>query len=186
MIDIDDSATQSGPANRAAGIVLFDYDGSGPAWHTVNDDVMGGVSSSSVSIDPERQRLTFSGHLSLENNGGFASIRSQWMAYDLKAYDGIALRIRGDGKTYRFRIRTEETGAGIAYTALFETETDTWQEIYIPFSEMIPMYRGLAVNGVGSLDLASIRSFQIMLSDKQQGEFLLVLDWISAVTCRHD
>ena len=43
-------------------------------WNIVNDDVMGGISRSSLSMNDENN-LIFSGYLSLENNGGFASSR---------------------------------------------------------------------------------------------------------------
>jgi monofunctional biosynthetic peptidoglycan transglycosylase len=151
-------------------------------WYIVNDDVMGGISKSAVVIDTDLQRLSFSGNLSLENNGGFASTRSQWTGYDLSAFDGIALRVRGDGNTYRFRIRTEETGPSIAYTSLFTTEAGVWKDVYLPFSEMVPLYRGFIIGAAGPLDPQSIRSFGLMLADKQQGEFSLEVDWINAVT----
>lgn len=181
MNDIDKMLPQPKLLETAVGVIVSDFDGNGPAWYTVNDGVMGGVSTGLVSIDPETQRLSFSGNLSLENNGGFASIRSQKAAYDLSAYDGIALRVNGDGKMYRLRVWSDETVSEVAYTARFETKNNSWQEIYIPFSEMTPLYRGFVVNGVETLDPASIRSFGLMLADKQQGEFLLEVDWISAV-----
>jgi len=40
----------------------------------VNDGVMGGVSQSGLRHDP--QGMIFEGQVSLENNGGFASMRS--------------------------------------------------------------------------------------------------------------
>jgi hypothetical protein len=46
---------------------------------------------------------------------------------------------------------------------------------------MIPTYRGVIVNGVEALDPASIRSFGLMLSERQQGEFWLEVDTIVAV-----
>ena len=172
---------QSVSGSRGPGIELFDFSGAEPSWYTVDDNVMGGISNSSVVIDTEAHSLSFTGAVSLENNGGFVSTRSQWTGYDLSAFDGIALRVRGDGNTYRFRIRTEETGSAIAYTGLFATEADTWQEVYIPFSEMVPLYRGFVVNAAGPIDPQFIRSFGLMLSDKQQGEFSLDVDWINAV-----
>ncbi len=180
----DSAAAQPAVANRGPGLPLFKFSGAEPGWYTVNDDVMGGISRSQVVVDTDQQRLSFSGDVSLENNGGFASTRSQWAGYDLNAFDGIALRVRGDGNDYRFRIRTEETGFGIAYTALFSTEADTWKEIYIPFSEMVPLYRGFVVNTAGPLDPGSVRSFGLMVSDKQQGEFSLEVEWINAVAER--
>ena len=43
-------------------------------WLIVNDDVMGGVSNSNLSIN-DNKNLTFRGIISFENNGGFASCR---------------------------------------------------------------------------------------------------------------
>lgn len=161
--------------------ILFDFDDIDPGWRTVTDGVMGGVSTSLVSIDPAAGRLTFSGELSLENNGGFASIRSSPTSYDLHEYDGISLRVRGDGKSYRFRIRTQKNKSSISYSKCFETEPNTWLEILFLFSEMTPMYRGNVVGDVGSLDPASILSFGMTVADKQQGSFQLEVERISAV-----
>jgi len=172
---------QPAPAGNGPGVPLFDFSGEHPAWYTVDDDVMGGRSSSTVTVDERLQRLIFSGSVSLENNGGFASSRSQWATYDLRSFDGLALRVRGDGNIYRLSVRTEATGPGVAYTALFETEEDTWQEVYVPFERMVPLYRGFLVQAAGPLDPASVRSFGLMLSDKQQGDFQLEVDWINAV-----
>lgn len=168
-------------SSTVVGTVLFDYDDNEPTWYTVNDDVMGGISNSMVSTDTTLQRLTFSGNLSLENNGGFASVRSQWSDFDLTGYDGIVLRVRGDGKAYQFRVRTEETGSEIAYAALFETEAGNWKDIYISFAEMVPIYRGVVVGRAPTLDPGSIRSFGLMLANKQQGDFVLEVEMISAV-----
>ena len=44
-------------------------------WQTVNDGVMGGRSDGRFQVNPEGN-LEFFGMLSLENNGGFASVRS--------------------------------------------------------------------------------------------------------------
>jgi monofunctional biosynthetic peptidoglycan transglycosylase len=179
MISPNEMPTPS--STTVLGTVLFDYADEDSAWYTVNDEVMGGVSNSSVSTDVETQRLTFSGTLSLENNGGFASIRSPWASYDLTGYDGIVLRVLGDGRIYQFRIRTAETGSEVAYAALFETEAGVWKDVYIAFEDMIPVYRGIRVSQAPDLDPAGIRSFGFLLANKQQGEFMLEVETISAV-----
>jgi monofunctional biosynthetic peptidoglycan transglycosylase len=169
------------PNAKGAGIALFNFERPEPAWFTVDDNVMGGISSSSITINESLARLTFSGTVSLENNGGFASARSQWVPYDLSGFDGIALRVRGDGNDYQLRIRTEDTGRDIAYTAMFETEADTWTAVFIPFEDMVPLYRGFIVNAAGPLNPAAIRSFGLMITDKQVGEFMLEVDWINVI-----
>lgn len=160
------------------GVELFDFT-TRPSWYTVDDNVMGGVSSSEAKIIDEN--LSFSGMMSLENNGGFSSVRSEWIPIDLSDYDGILLRVLGDGKTYRLRIRSAETGPNISYNASFETTPDSWEIFYFPFADMVPTYFGTVVD-VGKLDTSRISSFGFMLSDKQPGEFELIVDWVRVVS----
>jgi monofunctional biosynthetic peptidoglycan transglycosylase len=64
---------------------------------------------------------------------------------------------------------------------VFETKAGTWQEVFIPFSEMVPLFRGFIVDEAGTLAPATIRSFGMMVTDKQEGNFSLEVDWINAV-----
>lgn len=63
-------------------------------WYVINDSVMGGVSNSQVTQTQES--LLFTGNVSLDNNGGFASIRTELntQSQNTKA---IVLRVKGDG-----------------------------------------------------------------------------------------
>ena len=171
----EDTITETLP-----GDLLFDFQPGTPAWSSVDDSVMGGISESASQI-LEDGTLEFSGAMSLENNGGFASIQSPWNPIDLTGYDGLLLRVRGDGQIFRLRIRTDGTGPQIAYNSLFETLDGEWTTIYIPFESMIPTYRGFRVPA-GRLDPGAVTSLGLMLSDKQPGEFSLQVDWIRAVS----
>jgi NADH dehydrogenase [ubiquinone] 1 alpha subcomplex assembly factor 1 len=162
------------------GVEVFTFAVGEPEWYTVDDDVMGGVSSSTVAVT-EDSTLFFSGTMSLDNNGGFSSVRSNYELMDLSGADGILMRVLGDGKTYRLRIRSVEVGPEISYNGLFGTRADDWTVVYVPFADMVPTYRGFVMD-VGPLDAATIGSFGIMLSDKQPGEFGLVVDWMRAVS----
>ena len=174
------SATTEPKVPPLPGIELFTFVAEEPGWYTVDDNVMGGVSSSKVTVT-DAGTLFFSGTMSLDNNGGFASVRSDWSLTNLSNADGILLRVLGDGQTYRLRLRSAETGSDIAYNAFFETTAETWQTVYIPFADMVPTRRGFVMD-VGGLNAATIGSFGFMLSDKQPGEFGLLVDWIRAVT----
>ena len=81
--------------------VLFHFDGGDAvrSWQTVNDGVMGGLSQGRVRW-PDEQTMKFSGRLSLENNGGFASVRSQRRPLRLQEGDTLVARVRGDGRNY--------------------------------------------------------------------------------------
>ena len=162
------------------GLLLFDFGPESEPWTSVDDNVMGGVSSSSGRVLDDG-KLVFSGTMSLDNNGGFSSLRSSWAPIDLSGSDGLLIRILGDGNLYRLRIRTTATGRDIAYNSFFETLNGEWSTVYIPFEIMVPTYRGFQT-GSGPLDPATISSVGFMLSDKQPGEFSLLVDWIRAVT----
>jgi hypothetical protein len=56
-------------------LLKFDQPGEAKQWRIVNDDVMGGMSQSSFAQTPEG-RAIFKGEVSLENYGGFASVRT--------------------------------------------------------------------------------------------------------------
>ncbi len=176
----DSSELPSPPPSELPGVQLFNFIAGEPRWFSLDDSVMGGISSSSPAI-VEPDLLAFSGTMSLDNNGGFASVRSEWQPVDLGEMDGILLRVYGDGQTYRLRIQTAATGRDISYNALFRTTPNEWQIVYIPFAEMVPTYFGYVAD-VGPIDRASIGSFGFMLSDNQPGEFELFVDWVRAIS----
>lgn len=150
-----------------------------PEWLIINDGVMGGVSTSDIKYIPAGY-LKFTGNVSLENNGGFASFRTQSKLFDLEKYEGIKIRVRGDGKKYSFRLRTDNSYNGIAYAADFQSIENEWQEIEIPFNDFTPRYRGRIILDARELDKKSIRQLGFLISDKQEGKFALEIDWIKA------
>ena len=87
-------------------------------FEIINDDVMGGVSQSEIIFN-DTGTATFQGRISLENNGGFASIRSNSHSYRLGGYVGLHVRIKGDGKDYQLRVRTDNRLDGISYRYRF-------------------------------------------------------------------
>jgi len=148
-------------------------------WQTINDGVMGGVSKSSFYLTTNATAL-FSGNVSLENNGGFASVRSPARDSKLKGFEGILLLVKGDGKTYKFSIRIDRAFDGINYQTDFTAPKDAWKEIRLPFSAFKPTYRGRTLTDRPALDPAKIRIVGFLVSDKQEGQFTLEIKWIKA------
>jgi len=148
-------------------------------WVIVNDGVMGGRSTSDLELTEEGTGL-FTGFLSLENNGGFASTRAAFDSMDLSPYEGVIVRARGDGRTYQLRFRTDGSFDGVAYRAEFETEPDSWVEARLPFESFRPSFRGWAPPGAGPLDPARIRQMGFLLGDKKEGPFRLEIAWVKA------
>jgi len=165
--------------DSSAGTLLFQFSGAAAdeAWGAVNDGVMGGVSrGGSKVIDGA---LHFRGTLSLENNGGFSSVRSFGPARDLGPATAIVLRVRGDGRTYRLQLSTDASfrGARISYQAPFATRRGEWIEVAVPLESLEPRFRGQRLRGP-PLDRARIREFGLSLSDGNPGPFALEVDWI--------
>lgn len=132
-------------------------------WGALDDGVMGGVSQSQF-----RQVGTagvFSGRVSTENSGGFASVRTRDFQppLDLSGYTGVELRLRGDGNRYKFFLRPENRWDGLAFCRSFDTVNDQWITVQLPFAQFAPVIRAKTVSGV-SLDLSRIYSLQLMLS----------------------
>jgi NADH dehydrogenase [ubiquinone] 1 alpha subcomplex assembly factor 1 len=138
-------------------------------WQAINDGVMGGVSSGRMVQSADG--LRFEGELSLENNGGFASVRRP-IDNDLATATGVRLVVRGDGRTYQFRLRQDDRFDGIAWRAEFTTNSD-WQTVVLPFNEFIPVFRGRRVPDAGPVEPAAIRQVGFMLADKTPGSFSL-------------
>ncbi|CAM6108087.1 unnamed protein product [Calypogeia fissa] len=142
----------------------------GPAWGSLDDNVMGGVSESSLQISSTGGEDggpvgVFKGNISLANNGGFASVRTKNFnpPQDLSPYDGLELRVKGNGNRFKLIIRTTSDWDGIAYTGFFDTTND-WQTICIPFSEFVPLFRARSLQDAVPLDTSSINSLQLLYS----------------------
>ncbi len=148
-------------------------------WTAINDDVMGGLSQSRIVLSPTATAI-FSGQLSLENNGGFASIRRCANDYTLKGCAGIMVEVKGDGRTYQFRVKTDDQHDGIGYRALFGTDVSQWQTIILPFDRFCASFRGKPVPEAPVLCPEQIRQMGFLLADKQQGPFRLEINGIKS------
>lgn len=148
-------------------------------WRVVNDGVMGGLSQSQINKTQDNTAV-FQGTVSLENYGGFASVRTLPRMYNLTGYSGLIIRVKGDGKRYQFRIRTDAQFDGIGYRSHFTTKADTWITVRVPFSGFVPTFRGRVLSDAPPLASDQIRQLGFLIADKQEGSFRLEIDWIKA------
>lgn len=157
---------------------VFDFGSAAEVWPNIDDPVMGGLSRSTMSIDGGS--AVFAGVVSLENNGGFASLRSRSAEHDLQGFEGVVLRVFGDGKTYGVRLRTDAAFDGVSYQAPLATEAGRWSEVRLPFRIFRPVFRGREVLGHPALDPGAIKTFGLIIAGRQEGPFRLEIDWIKA------
>ena len=147
-------------------------------WYVVNDNVMGGRSDGDFRLD--ENALHFSGRTNTDG-GGFSSIRTAPLQLDLSAYDGIQLRVRGDGRRYTWRLSTDARWRGrrVSYWAEFDTADGEWTTARLPFDRFEPKFRGFKLDGPAP-DPSKISGMGLMIYDARDGEFNFEMANISA------
>jgi NADH dehydrogenase [ubiquinone] 1 alpha subcomplex assembly factor 1 len=158
---------------------VLDFAGPNAAqnWQAVNDGVMGGVSDGRFRITPENT-LDFFGTLSLENNGGFASVRTKPADLNIKAGDTIVVWVKGDGREYVLNLYTKSRRMAFSYRAPMPTTKDEWTEVKVPLADFIPTSFGRRVQGMGPVEPDQINGLGFMLSDKKPGTFQMQVEWV--------
>lgn len=177
-VPVSPSDASDSDARATVELVAFASGASSPGWYVVNDNVMGGRSDGDFGI--EQSELHFSGRTNTDG-GGFSSIRTEPVQLDLSTYDGIRLRVKGDGRRYTWRLTTDARWRGreVAYWADFDTEDGAWGTVDIPFSRFVPRFRGTRLDGP-ALNTAEITGMGLMIYDKLDGPFELHLASVAA------
>ena len=138
-------------------------------WRITNDDVMGGRSSS--RLEARSTGLSFTGQLSRENNGGFASILGS-LAQPLQGFGAIRITVSGDGRRYQLRLRENGDGRAVAWRALFTADEEP-RQLTLGIEQFEPVVRGEKVLGDKPLEDTAIRHLGFMLAGGEPGDFHL-------------
>ena len=161
---------------------LFDFTEADAAkkWQTINDGVMGGVSEGKVKIT-DKKTLEFYGTLSLENNGGFASVRTTAKKLGLEKGDVLVAKVRGDGREYSMNLHVPRPLVAFSYRAMIQTKKDEWMEVKLPLDKFEATSFGRVVKDAGPVDPAEVTALGFLLGDKKAGPFKLEVEWIKVV-----
>jgi NADH dehydrogenase [ubiquinone] 1 alpha subcomplex assembly factor 1 len=157
-------------------MTLFDFskDSNLSNWRILDDVVMGGRSNGIFKLN-EDNHGEFSGKISLENNGGFSSVRYYFEKIETSSFSKFTLRIKGDGKKYQFRVK-DDRNRRHSYIFEFTTNGD-WQTIEIPFSQMYPSFRGYTLN-IPNFGGKHIEEIAFLIGNKKEEQFKLLIDSI--------
>lgn len=146
-------------------------------WQIVNDGVMGGLSESEVSINKEGN-MHFKGKVSLENNGGFASVQHTTSVDEVKKYTHIKVKLKADQKNYQLRLKSEKSQYQ-SYIHEFETSGE-WQEVTLKISDFYPSFRGRKLD-MPNFEFDQIQQITFLIANKKAEEFQLEVDQIDLV-----
>ena len=163
-------------ANREV-LLEFETPASIKNWRAVNEGVMGGLAVGGYRLT-DKNTLDFFGYLSLENNGGFASIRLPSGDFNFKQGDSIILRVKGDGRTYNMNLYAQRNLGGFSFRQSFKTSANKLIEVKLPVDQFVATWRG-RVFPKQKLNPNDIAGLGILLGDKKQGKFSLQIESIS-------
>ncbi len=157
-------------------LLLFDFNDNADisTWQVVNDNVMGGRSQAAFNLN-DKGHGVFEGKVSLENNGGFASVRHRFDAIVNKDCQNVAIRLKGDGKRYQFRVKST-LDQRHSYVAYFET-SGAWQTVVLPFETLYPAFRGQKL-ALPNFDGKNLSEIAFLIGNKNAETFHLEIDWI--------
>lgn len=157
-------------------LLLFDFRASSnwSVWEIENDAVMGGKSYSELTRSEEGNAV-FSGSISLENNGGFASMQYHFAPKEISGYKKAVIRLKGDGKEYQFRIKAD-LDEKASYVFSFKTSGD-WQTLEIPLNQMEPIFRGKKLDKP-NFKSDKLEEIRFMIANGKAEDFRLEIDRI--------
>ncbi|MEZ4887828.1 MAG: CIA30 family protein [Chitinophagales bacterium] len=155
---------------------LFDFhkNSSLNNWKVVDDVVMGGRSSGEFYLNSEGNGV-FEGAVSLENNGGFSSLRYNFNTAEIATYSKVCLHLKGDGKEYQFRVKTQSNDYQ-SYVTSFETSGE-WQVIEILLKDLQPTFRGRKLD-MPNFSAESMEEIGFLIGNKKAEDFKLEIDKI--------
>ena len=139
---------------------------------------MGGLSRSRLRF-VGNGTACFEGEVSLARNGGFASLRHRLDEAVTLSGRAVVLEACGDGRHYKFALRTEPAFDGISYQAGFASKAGVWECIRLPVAAFRPVFRGRPVTDAPSLQAASAHQLGLVIADRQAGAFRLALRLIA-------
>ncbi len=155
-------------------LLLFDFSDPAAAqgWVAIDDRVMGGLSRSSLQPHPAGHAV-FAGMVSLDQNGGFASVRSSPGARGKPGATACLIELRGQGKQFKLSLLTDDGVDSHQYQASFMPDTPAWQTLRLPLAAFRASVRGRDVPGAAALDPARIRQVGLVIAARQAGPFAL-------------
>lgn len=154
--------------------LLFDFadPAVADAWRAIDDRIMGGVSTSTLRSDPGGYAV-FEGVVSLERNGGFASVRSSPGDRGQPGAQACRIELRGDIQQFKLSLLTDDGLDSIHYQLGFRSAGRDWQTLQLPLAAFRASFRGRDVPGAPPLDAARIRQVGLLIAAGQAGPFAL-------------
>ena len=154
----------------------FGKEKDGANWGVINDGVMGGLSKGKAYM--KENSLFFSGTISLENNGGFTSLRAPYERMDLSAFEYIEVRYKSTGRSCAISL-DQSTRFWLPNHKLRLPLSEDWAVLRIPLKELNEYRMGRKTGRRMTKDKASsVIRIGIITDSKEAGDFAFEIDYI--------
>ena len=145
-------------------------------WYIINDGVMGGLSKGKAMIGEDG--LLFYGTVSLDNNGGFTSLRSPYSNFNLTPYSVVEIKYRSKGVRQAFQMEVDRRFYLPNYKVPLKN-TEDWTIVRIQLEE-VKQYRMGSKTGrlLESDALDEIIRVGFITDEKRAGDFTFEVAYI--------
>lgn len=149
----------------------------GRNWRVVNDGVMGGLSEGSAELT--ENSILFKGKVSLDNNGGFSSLRSNFSKKDLSEYTQVKLRYRSEGISLAMTLSVSRRWYIPNYKTSLASTKGEWKTITLNLKDFRKHYIGKPMDE--TLDKEAMKEiirYGFITDEKKYGKFEFEIDYL--------
>jgi hypothetical protein len=93
-------------------------------------------------------------------------------------YKKVAIRLKGDGKDYQFRIK-DDLNSYFSYITTFKTKGE-WETVTLQLKDLYPSFRGQTLN-LPNFEKDAIEEIVFLIGNKKNESFELLIDKIELV-----
>lgn len=168
-----------GLLNTSDGTLEIDFgkNKNGQDWRIINDGVMGGLSQGVGNL--EEDAMYFKGTISLENNGGFSSLRSPYQDFDVSKYEKVVIRLKAKGQILAFTMNVDQRWYMPYFKQQIRMEGEDWQVVELPFSDFKTYKVGRPINyDFSEKDAEKIIRIGFITDSKKEGAFEATIDYV--------
>ena len=152
--------------------------GKNQEWILLSDNIMGGVTKS--KIEYTTNSVLLSGNISLDNFGGFSSVKTKFKKIDLSAFKGIRIRHKSNNQKFAFTLEDTQNWTLPNYKGnFFNQKPNEWETSTILFKDFKEYQIGEPTGEKLELErLKNIVRIGVITTEKKEGPFSLEIDYI--------
>jgi hypothetical protein len=150
-------------------------------WVVISDNVMGGVTKSKLEFT--ENTMVLSGNISLDNFGGFSSVKTKFSNFDLSEYKGVKIKFRSTNQNFAFTLEDSKNWTLPNFKGEFlSSKSNTWEEKTIYFKDFKEYQIGEPTgNKLKQTSLKKMVRLGIITTEKKEGLFSIEVDYIKFI-----